>query len=88
MSLRQLRRSVGLTQAGLAAHAGIDQSTISRIEAGTISDSQHATLAVLARCLTKRLRYNFPEMPTREIRPEDLAQRRRRTTTRRARKDQ
>ncbi|MBI4728426.1 MAG: helix-turn-helix domain-containing protein [Acidobacteria bacterium] len=47
-ALVQVRRRAGLTQRGLAARAGVPQSTIGRIEAGLV-DPRQSTLATLLR---------------------------------------
>ena len=49
--LRQLRRSAGLSQAGLAIRSGVSARTIGGIESGAIRVPQDATLTALAEAL-------------------------------------
>lgn len=49
--LRQLRRSAGLSQAGLAVRSGVSARTVGGIESGAIRVPQDATLTALASAL-------------------------------------
>lgn len=50
--LKQLRKARGLSQEGLAKQAGLDKSTISRLESGARSPSREKTLMALAQGLS------------------------------------
>jgi transcriptional regulator with XRE-family HTH domain len=58
--LREARKARGLTQATLAEQAGIDQTTISKIEGGGRVDPSLSTIAALERVLSVSL--NPPAM--------------------------
>lgn len=49
MTLRQMREKKGWTQSQLAALTHLDQTTISKLESGRVSDPVHSTLKTLAR---------------------------------------
>lgn len=51
MTLREARERRGFTQVELADLAGVDQTTISRIEAGIRSNPSNATVARLEEAL-------------------------------------
>jgi len=51
MNLRQLRQKRGLTQAQLAAAAGIDQTAVSQIELGKVLDPRWSTITSLSAAL-------------------------------------
>lgn len=53
-SLREWRKSKGLTQEGLADKSGVDQSTISNLEIGRASQPTFTTACKLARALRIR----------------------------------
>lgn len=50
--LVRLRESAGYTQGELAYHAGVDQSTISRLENAERADARLSTVAALAQALS------------------------------------
>ena len=60
MTLRKTRESKGLTQAALADLAGIDQTTISKIEVGTMQAPSWPVVAKLAKALKVKPETLFP----------------------------
>lgn len=53
MRLRRERKRAKLTQQELARFAGVDQSTVSKLETGKLIDPSFAILDKLATCLQK-----------------------------------
>lgn len=51
MALREMREQLGLTQVELAERAGIDQTTVSKLELGTMQNPSWPVVAKLARAL-------------------------------------
>jgi transcriptional regulator with XRE-family HTH domain len=51
MTFRELRDKARLSQAQLAAAAGVDQTTISQIETGKVRDPRYGTVSALAEVL-------------------------------------
>ena len=51
MTFRELRDKAQLSQAQLAAAAGVDQTTISQIETGKVTDPRYGTVSALAEIL-------------------------------------
>ena len=69
MSLREAREQAGLTQEQLADKAGMDQTTISRLETSPAANPTHRTIQRLAAALgiaPSRLQFTAPE-PERSI---------------------
>lgn len=49
MTLRELRDTKGLSQVEVAERGALEQTTVSQLECGKISDPRHSTLQKLAR---------------------------------------
>lgn len=60
MQLRTARKIARLTQAQLAACAGVKQETISQLENGRIKQVSYETVAKLARALNVTVEELFP----------------------------
>ena len=60
MNLRETREQRGLTQSALAELAGIDQTTISKIEVGTLQTPSWPVVARLAKALRVKPETLFP----------------------------
>jgi transcriptional regulator with XRE-family HTH domain len=60
MTLLETRKRKGLTQVQLAAKSGVDQTTISKIEVGTMQSPSWAIVAKLAYALRVRPEALFP----------------------------
>lgn len=60
MNLRLARKAAQLTQAQLAERAGIEQATVSDLEAGKIRKPSYETVVRLARALNVSAEELFP----------------------------